>query len=266
MNHAGIVNDPSGLTDIEARAAVYINASIGQSGLAVVLQASKPSNYPTTGYQDLIAPSSLNFFNAPKASPSINTAAGGTIIVGSGSKLTDTAVLSGGNSPTGSITFKLTAPGGSVVDTETVSVSGDGTYSTPTGYVPTAPGTYVWSATYSGDSNNKSATDNGQNESEAVNSARPAINTTAGGKVIIGSGSTLTDTAVLSGGFNPTGSITFKLTAPGGSVVDTETVNVSGNGTYSTTTGYVPTAHRHLRLVGHLQRRHQQRLRHRQRR
>ena len=156
--------------------------------------------YPTTGYQDLIAPSSLNFFNAPKASPSINTAAGGTIIVGSGSKLTDTAVLSGGNSPTGSITFKLTAPGGSVVDTETVSVSGDGTYSTPTGYVPTAPGNYVWSATYSGDSKNKSATDNGQNESEAVNSARPAINTTAGGKVIIGSGSTLTDTAVLSGG------------------------------------------------------------------
>ena len=67
-------------------------------------------------------------------------------------------------------------------------MSGNGTYSTPTGYVPTATGTYVWSATYGGDTNNASATDNGDNESEAVNATNPAINTTAGGKVIVGSG------------------------------------------------------------------------------
>ena len=44
------------------------------------------------------------------------------------------------------------------VDTEIVTVSGDGTYTTPTGYTlpttGTVTGTYQWVATYSGDANN----------------------------------------------------------------------------------------------------------------
>ena len=50
------------------------------------------------------------------------------------------------------------APGGTLVDTETVAVSGNGTYTTPTGYTlpttGTVTGTYQWDATYSGDANN----------------------------------------------------------------------------------------------------------------
>src|SRR5207245_7944715 len=47
----------------------------------------------------------------------------------------------------------------------------------------------------------------------------------------IGSGAKLTDMATLSGGYSETGTITFKLLAPDGvTVVDTETVTVSGNG------------------------------------
>jgi hypothetical protein len=99
--------------------------------------------------------------------PTINTVAGGTVTLGSGNNLTDTATVSGGNNPTGTITFTLTN-NGSTVDTETTAVNGDGTYSTPNGYLPTAAGSYTWSASYSGDSNNDSATDNGQNESETV--------------------------------------------------------------------------------------------------
>ena len=50
---------------------------------------------------------------------------------------------------------------------------------------------------------------------------------------------TLNDTAVLAGGFNPTGTITFTLFYNGGSTpVDTETVTVNGNGTYTTPTGF----------------------------
>jgi hypothetical protein len=79
---------------------------------------------------------------------------GGTVILGSGGKLTDGATLSGGMSPTGTITFVLYDPSNSVVDTETVPVNGDGTYSTLVGYGPTVAGTYFWSASYSGDSNN----------------------------------------------------------------------------------------------------------------
>ena len=63
--------------------------------------------------------------------------------------------MSGGNSPTGTITFTLYAPNSAtVVDTEMATVNGNGTYDTPTGFAPTAVGTYEWTASYSGDANN----------------------------------------------------------------------------------------------------------------
>ena len=77
--------------------------------------------------------------------------------------LNDTAVLSGGYHETGTITFTLYL-GSTLVDTETVSVSGNGTYTTPTGYTlpttGTVTGTYQWDASYSGDTNNNSASEN----------------------------------------------------------------------------------------------------------
>src|SRR5205085_2900464 len=137
-----------------------------------------------------------------------------TIVIGSGAKLTDTAVLSGGFTPTGTIIFTLTGASNTVVDTETVTVSGNGTYSTPTGFVPTITGTYQWVASYSGDANNNPAASALGDEPQIVTPASPAINTTPGGTIVIGSGAKLTDTAVLSGGFNPTGSIIFTLFSP----------------------------------------------------
>ena len=63
--------------------------------------------------------------------------------------LKDTAVLSGGYYETGTITFTLYL-GSTMVDTETVTVSGNGTYTTPTGYTlpttGTVTGTYQWDA------------------------------------------------------------------------------------------------------------------------
>ena len=60
-----------------------------------------------------------------------------------------------GYHPTGTITFTLMAPGGGTVDTETVTVNGNGIYTTPTGFTlpatGTVTGTYQWDATYSGD-------------------------------------------------------------------------------------------------------------------
>ena len=90
----------------------------------------------------------------------------------SAATLTDTATLSGGYNPTGTITFTLHNPNGAVVDTETVDVDGNGSYTTPVGYVlPTGAvtGTYQWDATYSGDANNTSASDsNNTNEQVQV--------------------------------------------------------------------------------------------------
>ena len=78
--------------------------------------------------------------------------------------LEDTAVLSGGYYPTGTITFTLYTRAAPLVDTETVTVSGNGTYTTPTGYTlpttGTVTGTYQWDASYSGDTNNNAVSDN----------------------------------------------------------------------------------------------------------
>ena len=69
-----------------------------------------------------------------------------------------------------------------------------------------------------------------------VSASSPGLDTTAspGGGV----GSTLTDSATLSGGYFPTGIVTFTLTDPGGSVVDTEITSVDGNATYTITNGF----------------------------
>ena len=97
--------------------------------------------------------------------------------------LTDMATLAGGFNPTGTITFTLFHNGGTTpVDTETVTVNGNGTYTTPTGFAlpatGTVTGTYQWDATYSGDANNTPASDNGSvAEQVTVNIASPTLGT-----------------------------------------------------------------------------------------
>ena len=161
--------------------------------------------------------------------------------------LTDSATLSGGFNPTGTITFTLFQNGGTTpVDTETVTVSGNGTYTTPTGFTlsttGTVTGTYQWDASYSGDTNNipVSHFDAGV-EDVIVIAASPTLTTTPNPTTVtLGTTPvTLVDSAVLAGGFHPTGTITFTLFQNGGTTpVDTETVTVSGNGTYTTPTGF----------------------------
>jgi uncharacterized repeat protein (TIGR01451 family) len=179
------------------------------------------------------------------ADPTITTSAGPTAVLGSGLSLTDTATLADGFNPTGTITLSLTGPGGGVVYTDVVTVSGNGTYDTsqgtnPGGFLPTAVGTYQWVASYSGDANNHAVTSASGHEPQTVDPAQPAITTTAGPTVVVGSGAKLTDSATLAGGFNPTGTITFSLTGPGGGLVYTDVVTVSGNGAYSTSQGNNP--------------------------
>ena len=131
------------------------------------------------------------------------------------------------------------------MDTETVTVSGNGTYTTPTGYTlpttGTVTGTYQWDASYNGDGNNTTVSDtNATNEQVTVTSASPTLSTTPSPTSITLSNATppvLTDSATLSGGYHETGTITFTLFL-GSTLVDTETVTVSGNGTYMTPTGY----------------------------
>ena len=130
----------------------------------------------------------------PLASPTLSTSpSASTVTLGTTAPtLKDTATLASGYNETGTITFTLYYNGGSSpVDTETVTVSGNGTYTTPTGYtLPTSgtvTGTYQWDASYSGDSNNNPVSDNNNaNEQVTVSPASPSLSTTPGGTVVIG--------------------------------------------------------------------------------
>jgi hypothetical protein len=171
------------------------------------------------------------------ASPTLVSQAGGNLTLGTTSPtLTDSADLEGAYNATGTITFTLTL-NNTVVDTETVTVNGNGVYTVPTGYtLPTSgavTGTYQWLATYSGDANNNGAADQGgAAEQQVVNPAAPNLVTAAGGTMTVGTGTYMTDSATLSGGYRETGTITFTLYAPNGASVYSSSVAVSGNGTY----------------------------------
>jgi hypothetical protein len=178
-----------------------------------------------------------------QAAPTLATTA--SVGVPLGGAISDTATLSGGTNPTGTITFTLFGPNdatctGAVIFTATVPVNGNGSYLSGS-FTPTAAGTYRWIANYSGDANNAATTNacNGANENVVVGQAAPTLITTASAGVPLGGA--ISDTATLGGGFNPTGTITFTLFGPNdatctGAVIFTATVTVAGNGSYGSGT------------------------------
>jgi SdrD B-like domain len=183
-----------------------------------------------------------------KASPGIVTTqepASGSV----GATFKDKATLSGafGTSVGGSISWKLYAnskcEGTPVAIDGPVSATGDGSYTAPNGASPVPASTYYWVATYSGDANNAGATSGCTAEPVEVEKLQPHIVTTqepASGVV----GATFEDEATLSGAFNATGSITWRLYSNSkceGSPVATEgSATVTGNSEYSTPTGASP--------------------------
>lgn len=156
-----------------------------------------------------------------RAQPALTTTNAGVVQLGSGGKLTDSATLSGGFNPTGTITFTLHDPSNALVDTETVPVNGNGTFTTPTGFTPAVAGTYQWIAAYSGDSNNLPVSSPQGAEAETVS---PATSTTMVSRSPNPSvaGDSVTFTATVSCIVPPTGSVTF---------VDTTTNAPLGSGT-----------------------------------
>ncbi len=174
-----------------------------------------------------------------KASPNISTTPSPTS--GSiGDVLNDTASLTGGSSPTGNVTFKLFPPSDATCEGSPVFTQVDGAapYTTGPGYTSLVAGTYRWTADYAGDSSNNPASSGCQAEQVVIGKASPTISTTpsAGGEV----GVVLNDTATLSGGSSPTGTVTFKLYPPADSTCSGTPVFTQADATspYGTTTGY----------------------------
>jgi hypothetical protein len=114
-----------------------------------------------------------------KATPTIATTPNPTTAP-IGTTLNDTATLSGGNSPTGSVTFSLFAPSdqtcsGTAAYTETDTAS---PYATVTGFAGNVVGTWHWTAHYAGDTNNNPADSLCADEAVTVTKAQLGIGTT----------------------------------------------------------------------------------------
>jgi hypothetical protein len=157
---------------------------------------------------------------APQISTTESNAEGGPVGVG----ITDSATITGGVNPVGTVTFELFGPSNPTCasgegSSQTwlgrwvVKLKADGTASVPApGFTTAEVGTYNWVAIYSGDANNLSATSGCGSEDVTFTKATPTIVTVAsnGGPV----GTQIHDTAQVSGGANPTGTVTFSLFPP----------------------------------------------------
>jgi hypothetical protein len=175
-----------------------------------------------------------------KASPSVSL----------GASISDSAQMVGlpggaggiGSPPTGTLTFDLYAPGDTTCATPiftsspalaiqggVVSTAASASYTPAAG----ASGTYNWRAFYPGDSTYAATSTACGAETVVVTDVTPTLSTVASPAVQAGSGASLTDTATLTNGKAPTGSITFLLFPPSdptcsGKVVDAKsTVTVT---------------------------------------
>ena len=169
----------------------------------------------------------------------VTSATSGTV----GDAIHDVATLSGASAAAGgSIVFNAYGPSaspnclGAVVFTSTVPVDGNGDYNSGN-FTPTTAGSYYWIASYSGDPNNlpSSGTCGDAGETSTLAKSPTAIVTTATSATI---GDAISDSATLSLGFNPTGSISFNLYGPSDSPNCTDAIftsikTVTGNGVYN---------------------------------
>lgn len=103
-----------------------------------------------------------------KASPTIATQASPGNLAGA--PVRDVATISGGMSPTGTVTFRLYSDAGCTSEVFMSTNTLSGTTATSDWFTPAAPGMYRWTAHYSGDGLNNAATSgcNAPNESVTI--------------------------------------------------------------------------------------------------
>jgi hypothetical protein len=173
-----------------------------------------------------------------KASPTLGGVATSPVVAGS--SITDVATLSAGFDAGGQLVFRAYGPGDGTCSTTpkyeaTVAVDGNGPYS-PAGFSPGA-GLYRWTVSYAGDGNNEAAstTCGAAGQASTVSKASPTLAGVATSAVV---GSSITDVATLSSGFEAGGQLVFRAYGPGDATCSTTpkyeaTVAVDGNGPYS---------------------------------
>jgi hypothetical protein len=157
-----------------------------------------------------------------------------------GQEIQATAQLTESPGATGTISFEVFAPGDNECEDPLtpaltpVPVDGEGSYLSGT-FTPTSPGTYSWRAHYLDETETPVAEADCAALS-TVAKASPSLTGTATPAVKVGL--TITDSVVVSGGFDPDGELVFQAFGPGdptcaGAVAYEAKVEVDGNGTYA---------------------------------
>ena len=148
-----------------------------------------------------------------QAKPSIAGTAPQRVVVGTAFQ--DIATLKGGFAPNGTVTFRIYGPvaGGcsGPAFINTIAVKNNGTVGSDP-FVPLQAGRYSFAVSYSGDSDNQSASEPCDSPSQVVQVMKrsPLVKPRA---ALVG-GRRISIRARLSGALSPTGSITFKLYGP----------------------------------------------------
>jgi uncharacterized repeat protein (TIGR01451 family) len=197
-----------------ATSIAYVPTAVGKYCFRAVYTPDAASDYLAASHTN----ETTECFTVVKNNTTITTSAEETVDISA--TINDSAVLAGATSDAGgTIIFRAYGPADDNCDgtpaftSDPLPVSGNGTYG-PVSFTPTTAGVYHWIATYSGDAKNVGSAgaclDDGENDT--VNKVTPTITTQASAAVTIGG--TITDTATVSGGNSPTGTVSFALYGP----------------------------------------------------
>ncbi|OCW59542.1 beta strand repeat-containing protein [Hoeflea olei] len=213
------VNSGSSWTDL-ADNATYSGTTTTTLSLTGVSLAMNGYQYRAiaTGAATPDATSNAATLTVNKATPSVSIASSSTTPV-FGTSVTFTATLSGGLSPSGTVTFK---DGATTLGTGTISGT-TATYST----AALAAGNHSVTAEYGGDAQNATATS--APVAVTVGKVTPTISV-ASSDTAPAFGTSVTLTATLAGGASPSGTVTFK---DGATTLGTGTISGT-TATYST--------------------------------